>query len=224
MIHRIRSIRFELSGECCLKEEHSFCPASKLSKGMLSATTIMKVIRILPSDFSGDIGFHNYNEPLMDPRLLWLVCMIKIYLHKAKITVWTNGVFLTKEIIEDCKDAGVDEIIATAYNPEIEKFHSEFVKVSEPNIDSRLENYSREVGNTNTPCDAPFGQLLINRFGYVSLCCMDWKNSITFGNLRYKELPDCFPAMDEVYKNLIEGKRYMYDVCSRCNRTRIKAK
>jgi MoaA/NifB/PqqE/SkfB family radical SAM enzyme len=219
-MNRIRSIRFELSGECPLKSEHTFCPASKLPNAVLPNKIIFKVIKSLPEDYNGDIGFHNYNEPLADKRLTSLIFGIKRHhLPHAKITIWTNGIYLTSKVADTLMHMGVDEIILTKYKDT--NVYSKLIQAYPPDIDDRITNYEKPVINSTIPCDAPFGQLIINRFGQVALCCMDWNYTMTFGDLNKQSLEECFSAMEVVYQNLIKGKR-IYDVCSRCNRTRIK--
>ena len=220
----IKSVRFELSGRCQYKEKHkSFCPSLRMHDAFLSSKVILKVMRFLGRSFDGEVGFHNYNEPLIDPRLFLLITQIKEISPDCLISVWTNGENLCRELALEAFDAGVGEIILTAYDAESETLYGDMkrIKVYPVHLDDRLNNYSRDKQHNSIPCNAPFGQLIINRFGQIALCCMDWKYSMIFGNLNRQDIEDCLPGMFDVYQNLISGKR-VYDVCSRCKRTRIK--
>lgn len=224
MKDRIKSVRFELSGSCPYKQEHKdFCPSSRIPDSMLESAIILKVMQFLGPEFKGDVGFHNYNEPLADPRLFHIVRKIKEICPDCRVSIWTNGLYLYPKLALEAVDIGVDEFVLTAYSPDSGCRYAsmEKIKIYAVHLDDRLKNYTRPVQNSRAPCDAPFGQLIVNRFGQVALCCMDWQYTMTFGDLHSKELEDCFKAMDEVYQNLINGIR-VYDVCSRCRRTRIK--
>ena len=222
-MNRITSIRFELSGFCNHKNEHEFCPSSSIEERTLSSDIIFKILVELPKDFSGDIGFHNYNEPLLDPRLYLICSQVKALLPKSKIHIYSNGMFLDKVLVKEGIRNGVDKFFVTCYNSEVaSRLAGAFgVEMYPMKIDDRRDIYYLVEVNSDGRCSAPISQIIVNRFGDVTLCCLDWKNTVTFGNLYEQTFNDCFEKMESTYKSLIEGKREE-DICKRCTRTRVK--
>jgi len=229
----INSIRFELSRKCPNSTLHKdICP-NYLGKSdeILSSEIVFKVVNELRQSDNkhAEIGFHNYNEPTIDPRLVWFVTMIRLGIENP-IAIWSNGYYLDYEIIMDLISQGANRFNITAYNEEDYNKFSELKKkipfpadimfnVVKANFDARLGVYEQEIINLNKPCFAPLCQLLINYKGEVSLCSYDWKYTVIFGNLYKENLADIFPRMKEAFDNLKTGKR-IYDICQRCKRSK----
>lgn len=79
-----------------------------------------KVWTSLLSDLSstryrGKFAFHNYNEPLADPMLLERVTQARTMLTRATLTVYTNGDFLNRSMLEQLNAAGLNEVLVTLY-------------------------------------------------------------------------------------------------------------
>lgn len=67
------------------------------------------------SDYSGWLAFHNYNEPLANPRIVREVSFARHRLPSAKLTIFTNGDRLTSKLYESLASAGLSQIRVTVY-------------------------------------------------------------------------------------------------------------
>ena len=224
---RIKSIRLELSGMCPLSKAHSHkCPNIRGNGCVtLGSDLIYRVLGAFPKSWQGEIGFHMYNDPSVDPRLFLIASKVRSILPAAFLDVWSNGLYLTPTLIQEGIDIGIDKFHITAYSDDVYNmvYGLQGVVVNrrqDNEFDDRLTLYTREKNTSPKICLAPFNQLIINRYGKIGLCCFDWGNSITFGDLYTESLEDCFERMDGVFKNLMDGKRE-YEACSRCNTGRM---
>ena len=150
-------------------------------------------------DFQGEICWHRYNEPLVDERLPILIRMARELFPNNKIRILTNGLLLTPQMKELFDKKQV------------------FVLVSKPGLlDNRLTLYDDPVINLNQPCWG-MEELTVTCHGDVGLCCMDWKNIQTFGNLKEKSLKEIM--VEERYLkarlDLMHGHRVL-EPCIRC--------
>lgn len=69
--------------------------------------------------YSGRIAIHRYNEPLADrDYTIKRIKEIKLYIPLSQVFVFTNGDFLTKEIIQELKEAGVSNILVSSHSME----------------------------------------------------------------------------------------------------------
>lgn len=65
--------------------------------------------------FAGFFAFHNYNEPLANPRLDDEIARVRAVLPDAKPAVYTNGDLLKRDRLERLVDAGVKYVRITRY-------------------------------------------------------------------------------------------------------------
>jgi MoaA/NifB/PqqE/SkfB family radical SAM enzyme len=65
--------------------------------------------------FQGWLAFHNYNEPLANPRIIQEVTSARGQLPQAGLTIYTNGDYLTAELFEGLRIAGLTEMRITIY-------------------------------------------------------------------------------------------------------------
>ncbi|MEW5847709.1 MAG: radical SAM/SPASM domain-containing protein [Myxococcota bacterium] len=82
-------------------------------------------------DFRGWFAFHNYNEPMADPNLMTRVAQAREQLPHAKLTIYTNGDFLTANNAKELAAAGVNELRVTRYPSNAEAFTPPDPDVSE---------------------------------------------------------------------------------------------
>lgn len=66
-------------------------------------------------DYEGWFAFHNYNEPLANPRLLDELALVRALVPAAKPTVFTNGDRLTGKLYSDLVSAGLSQMRVTVY-------------------------------------------------------------------------------------------------------------
>jgi len=228
------SVAIQLSNFCNLATFHEKCPLHLQWSSpfcvdqptMLPTQIVMHLLDTLAKwNYAGDIGFSIYNEPLMDPRLCHFVYTAKTTIPEAQITIWTNGVFLTREFAEELHELGVHQLVISPYENVVsflERFRGlSYVTFTSGLLDGRLTLYTRKINNHGKPCGAPLRQVVINCHGHVGLCCMDWKWSRTFGDLRTESLEQILTKLEvlQLYNKLQLGIRDDYPCCH-CQHTR----
>ena len=68
-----------------------------------------RIIRDLKDiDFSGVIVLSNYNEPLADRQIVERIAQTRAHLPKSDIHIYTNGDYLTPDLLEDLAKAGLN--------------------------------------------------------------------------------------------------------------------
>lgn len=228
------SVVIGLSNFCNLAPFHKKCPlhlqwSSPLcvvEPVVLSTQVVMHVLNTLAEwDYTKDIGFSIYNEPLLDPRLCHFVYTAKTTVPRAQVSIWTNGIFLTRGLVEELHELGVSQFVISPYQDHGEltrRFQDlPYVTFTSGVLDDRLALYAQDAQKNGRPCGAPFRQIVVNCHGDVCLCCMDWKWTRTFGNLYVETLSQVLrkPEMWEVRDRLALGRRDE-DPCQRCRYTR----
>ncbi len=197
-------ITFELSNLCNFRDRHPKCPASLVKEPIiLSEAIIYHVLETCKEyNYKGTIAFHRYNEPTNDPRLM-------LFIEKARdvcgsILLMTNGSYYNKMLEKEFYAHGVTEIMVSKYPG--------------TGFDDRLEMLMKSDLNLKKPCFAPLNDITINCEGKMALCCYDWKNMHTFGDLNNQTLPEILMS-DEVYntyKCLSKGDRFL-TFCKKCS-------
>ena len=227
---RVGRVTFELSNWCPLAKEHVKCPlhAHAGASNHLPSAVVRQVLDELGEHgFSGRLSFHNYSEPMTDPRLFMLIGYAADVCPDGRVFIMTNGWGLDQPLLDDLGEfPNVRQLEASGYSDEAsDRIASlqmpqqiEFKLFAKTGLDDRLTLYDREPREPkNGPmCDAPFGEIIIRHTGEVGLCCFDWGGSVTFGDVRQgliKVLQN--PEMDAVWKDLTAGKRTL-PVCQRC--------
>lgn len=75
-----------------------------------------KIVRSLSNrEYSGWFAFHNYNEPLANPRIVQELRFAREGLSRAKLTIFTNGDYLTSEMFSSVVSAGLTQMRVTVY-------------------------------------------------------------------------------------------------------------
>lgn len=227
MLSKTEAVYFELSNRCNMAAQHKLCPLHGQTEAIfLSTSLVVDVLGFLGSEkFAGRIAFHNYNEPLMDPRLFALISVARRLCPEAKIFIMTNGYMLDQTILNELVEAGVREIEATAYSDS--ESSRLFVLQHDPaavayrvraahGLDDRVGIYDRRHGRCS-PCKAPLRYILVYCTGEVGLCCMDYERRTVFGDLRKESIADILEAgdMHTVYDRLSAGDRFL-PICQGC--------
>lgn len=231
IIKSIKRVSFELSNVCNYAKIHPQCPASKVRRPIfLSQTKVFRVIYTLFAwGFKGTIAWYIYNEPTIDPRLMAFVNYTHHLFNKEiRQRIVTNGAYLDQTLLDELIIAGITYFKIDCYTPhdlkrarqlrpkkDIERF-----KVTKKSLDDRMCLYDLPAKNLTIPCFAPYADIQIKCDGRIVLCAIDWKSTVTFGNLENERFEDILrsPAMLKTYEKLRIGERTP-DVCSRCNRT-----
>lgn len=222
-------VYFELSNMCNLVKVHKRCPLS-LEKEIivLPSKIVLETLCVLKKfNYSGTIAFHNYNEPLIDPRLFKFIESARQLCPKSNIYFSTNGIFLNQTMLDELIESGLTDIHVSTYSDK------DFERLSKLNysinkcvsrqtlIKDHLEIYIKPILNIKVPCFAPLNQIIITRDGNLVLCCRDWKRKHVFGNLHREKLDEVLRngELHYIYSHLSKGNRYL-DLCSRCASSR----
>ena len=166
----------------------------KRQQGQMAISTFRRIIyQLRVINFQGRLGFHMFNEPLLDRRLPRLVRHAKKMIPKCNIYIATNGDYLGIRQYRDLTRAGIDRILFTDYGPEwtrknITKPKIDYRKHTEVNKRNRAGKLYSTEEIINKPCLRPQRQLVINWKGQVLLCCCDYYGEFSFGIIRRRKL------------------------------------
>jgi MoaA/NifB/PqqE/SkfB family radical SAM enzyme len=222
-----KRITFWLSNFCNLAGQHKPCPLSRVKNiSVLPERVILDVLRVAAKyDYKGMVSFHLYNEPTLDPRLVWFMEKTKEFLPQCKIMFISNGTALTRDLLQELADHGLDELLISVYSKvDRERFvREDITNVSIPvtlvggGLDKRLTLYARNPTKVKIPCWAPLYEIIVTCDARVGLCCFDWDMQHTFGSLLNESLETIITseAMQQVYKNLTSCNRVL-DLCTKC--------
>ena len=113
-----RYVEVETSRYC--NRQCEWCPNQRLKnrtvQQFLPWTHLVRVVRSLASTrYRGWFAFHNYNEPLANPRLIEELRLVRRHLPNAKATVYTNGDKLTAKLFDALVSAGLFQMRVTIY-------------------------------------------------------------------------------------------------------------
>lgn len=230
-------VSIELSNICNYATIHTKCPLNKSikEKNILPLKIVEKVLDELALyNFSGTISFHTYNEPLMDPRLFYIISLAKEKCPKCKIYILSNGFYFNQTIANDLISVGADRIDITAYSKseyerllkiKISKPYSIFYSPKVEDLDDRLEIYNdcSEKQCSNKPCYNVLNDIIITCDGKIDICCFDWKRMYVFGDLEKQSVKQI--VNEKEFKNtffdLAHGKRKS-TMCINCIKATTK--
>ena len=126
----------------------SFCPVNvhvdPRDYHKMSDSLLEKIAQELAElKFSGTLYLFSNNEPLLDDRIVEICRLFRSKAPKAKISISTNGILLTKEIFLGLFDAGLDEMVVDNYNDKLKliKPIDRLLEEINPTIDSKIEEY-----------------------------------------------------------------------------------
>lgn len=181
--------------------------------------------------FKGPVGFHWFNEPLLDSRIPSFVRYAKdrgLYTY-----IITNGDLLTHELASQL-DGALDEIHVSLYDPENreavkECFRQLFVKTRvkfwgghlTTHLSPRQDLKALIQKYAERPCWNPRYRMIVSYTGDMALCCEDIACSWDLGNVRDHSLKDLW--FNFRHKKILEvlnqpGGRHAYAYCETCPR------
>ncbi len=196
----LQIIDFELGEHCNLGHVHDACPNLHPERfSLLDAKKQLDDEKIIDSavtayeklGFTGLIGFHYYNEPLLSAkRLFRIAALIKGRAPKARFLLWTNGMLIP----ERCDQYFIfDQIVISGYNEQSargrDRLTAAGIKCSYANnaqLDDRIQTL--EVKDKSASCLRPFLEMIFDNYGNTHLCCYDWRGQGTTGNLHNESI------------------------------------
>ncbi|WP_334083044.1 radical SAM/SPASM domain-containing protein [Helicobacter typhlonius] len=117
--HYLRLVELEIASFCNLT--CYFCPNAHIDRKSTSTeldeAVFLKILNNLAEiEYSKDISFHRFNEPLANKELiLKRVRQTRQKLPKAKLNIFTNGDYVSKSYLEELRDAGINWILMSYY-------------------------------------------------------------------------------------------------------------
>ncbi len=202
----------------------------KRKQGKMTVELWHKIIdQLAEIHFSGRIGPHFFNEPLLDDRLPDLIEYARKKLPYAWIQINSNGDFLSEEVLLNLYTKGVNYFFITDYD-EIEKTELKDLENKYPALISIAKN--SEMWRTDrggeifhkkkmldTPCLRPSSQIVINWEGEVLLCCMDYYARYSFGNLKDHDLFSIWwdKKFISVRQKIRQSRQQGFPVCYNCD-------
>lgn len=201
-------ISFEITNSCNLQSFHEKCPINcrkyQISEQTLDKQNIVCTIKAAKKmGFSGMVAFHYYNEPLLKKKL---ILSIIDEIPECKYLLWTNGLLLSRKVEDNAFLRKFTLVCLTCYDKDNMVFFQELsnyyknIEIFDWKLDDRLEIYSKTQPN-RLSCKRPLFEIPIDYYGNIHLCCMDWDNSYTIGNILKKDFTDIVNS--EEYQNLI---------------------
>jgi radical SAM protein with 4Fe4S-binding SPASM domain len=240
--HPIRMVEIETYTPC--NRKCSYCPnidherETVMMPDELYDSIIMQLREL---GFCGRMSFHFYNEPLLDPRLPFLVARAKQALPETRVVLYTNGDFLSRAGFEQLVDAGVDVAWVTnhgtnprhcgwrhdlspAYAAHLRYQTHENPEISWTNRGGLLPHIANPSRPLSIRCTAPATTLVITAHGTVVLCYEDYEQSVVIGDLRQQTIVDVWdaPGTRELRRRLLTADRSCTRICSRCNNTEMQ--
>ena len=182
---------FEIAAGCNLSREHApLCPSSNPLRWAnvetpqpLSDVLILACCREAYNDlgFRGQVAWHYYCEPMLAwPRLQGLMPLIRREIPAARFCLWTNGTIMPHnpadlQIFDSVWISNYHKKKWSAVRAAVPDTH-----VLDGNMDDRTDG---QISLCKARCLRPFNELVIDHYGNVRLCCMDWRGEVPIGNV-----------------------------------------
>lgn len=221
-------ISIEIGTGCDLSSLHSKCPISDVDRyGDLDVSNpikdedIIKIISIFYNiGFDGQIAFHYYNEPLLyGDRLFRLIEKIRDIKQDSKFFLNTNGNFIKKyldkmHLFKTINISNYDRKDWSWLKEHLNKNCQ--LRILDYGLDARKQNFKNY--KTLTPCYRSYKEFIIDYYGNVHLCCMDWKGNVNLGNIHTKDIMDIYYEFIRLRKLISSNPMNdnSPDICKRC--------
>jgi radical SAM protein with 4Fe4S-binding SPASM domain len=104
-----------------------FCGNAKINRRgknyYMDEDLFLKILHDLASiDYRGRVTFHRYNEPLSDRIILTRVRQARELLPDAELMTHSNGDYLTRELLDELRAAGLNQLRVQVYLGNEERF------------------------------------------------------------------------------------------------------
>lgn len=220
----------------------SFCTRSNdnREKVRMPEELVHKVLYELAEiKYSGLISFHFYNEVFTDKRIF-------SFFEKCKELglnnyIFTNGDFLTKEIVDRLKTYNIKELALSIYDWKTEDDFQEKCKTfsEDFNLDDQSweyyvikggDNFGNRAGYVShkeekltlpltAGCSKIEKKIDVRYDGSVVMCCQDYYGIHKIGDIRNENIIDIWygEIRRKQISDLRKGLRKCYELCSKCS-------
>ena len=234
-----RILTMEVNTHC---NRHCFyCPndwAPSQPKFMEDATLKAIVGRMAEINWSGITDFIFFSEPLMHPFLEDIVAFVHAAVPGSLLRISTNGDLLTHSRVEKLVKAGLSRIYAMRHIPHKDGWDENVASIArafpglvqarhieELEANDGLEDFGGMVKNVKKlrvqqkkngkpVCRVHNHIMQIGINGDWLLCCVDWRRSMSFGNLKEKSIMEIWK--DEKFVRVRNLLRNGTPVCKAC--------
>lgn len=231
-------VSIELSNMCNYSHMHKKCPVStRTTKEILPAFVVYDIIDTLSKyNYNQSIGFYQYSESLIDPRLFKFIEYASLKCPDANIVVGTNGWYFTEVLAGELYEAGVTFILISAYSQsELDRFNKIRDNIAPLYKDKSFFIRSRVKGGLNgrmymngskpsrkggRRCYSPLSYILVTSNGKTGFCCADFNREYSYGDVSVNGFEEVIMAnyqyLSYIRDELIEGERTL-ELCKKCN-------
>jgi MoaA/NifB/PqqE/SkfB family radical SAM enzyme len=224
----------------------SFCPRSDSkvypNRNLhIDLKTVVSLSNSLKSyGFNKRLGWSGNGEPLLTKDFLKLTKIVSDENPELKVhEINTNGDILTRELIYEIYNSGINHIIVSVYDgqhrmDECVKMFSEFSSdryTLRNTFSGNLSGFTNRGGlvdvnrenvklNHSNKCYLPFYKIFIDWNGDVLVCCEDWsRKSKSRLNINTHTLEEIWLSDElSLYRNKLRvGDRSSLELCKSCN-------
>lgn len=218
-----------------------FCPHHFNDKklGVMSWICYTHIIDDLVSmDYNGRVALMVSNEPLLEPRLFKMIEYAKRKSPRLFLDITTNGRLLTLEMVDHLFAIGLDNINVNDYRGDRDVYPDRLsdnlmdiaesysnnpkLTIQKRRFDESLPNYGGNIPQAMNEmpygfCNFPFRKLVVSYDGNVVVCCNDFLNKTSFGNVMSKTLLECWndDELNSYRHALLNNNRI--GLCAKCN-------
>lgn len=232
ILDNIPRITIELSNRCNYATWHKLCPTSTYREVKITPLKIIKeiVAELKRVKWGEDkvMAFHVYNEPGIDPRLYWIIDHVTQQLPGIKPYLMTNGWYMNGELMRELIGVGLSKATITMYSKaELTRLKPQIIDL--PQVHIHIGNLKEKLLSPGDgpdgykQCFSPFCDLTIRSPGLIGMCCLDYDNTVTFGDLSKDPLSTILKREESRMGKLNEDlKRRVRTeaVCKLCHRRR----
>jgi hypothetical protein len=229
LLQHTRRVTLQLSNLCNYSGIHDRCPVHTFETvEILPRRIINNVLDDLAvMEFAGEICYHVYNEPGIDPRLSAIIQQTA-RVAGLRPHLWTNGWYLTDVLARELIDCGLQILTVSAYGQEnLDRLAWVTALPIETHLSKArlLESVMRREGSPERwrPCYAPLCDITVRASGHVGICCLDYAEELRLGDLNEwsfaRWLDEEFEGLARLRDDLASRRR-AYPVCQRCERRR----
>lgn len=230
------NIEIETDARC--NRQCSYCPVAynEKRKGQMEISFFESIMKqLVELNFKGHLGFHFYNEPLLDERLETFITVARKYLKTSVLYVITNGDLLSEERAKALLDSGLDYIRVSVHDEKLENKIKKLLTILDLNYSQKIVAYNYykgervmttrsgtiDIDKSKFEVASVIGgciwstRMVIAYDGKVPLCCDDFHNNYSLGDLTKQSLKEIWEASYLKREKIFKGN-FELSPCLKC--------